>query len=373
MFFSHIPNKIFNICQLIVLSVVSFKIIVCDSHTRKQLIFSFILVFCIIFIYYNSKYIDIVELTIFILGSKNISFNKILNMYFYVSLIVIIAAMICAKLGFIENLIYFRGESIRQSFGIVYPTNFAAHVFFLILTYIYLKEDKISYLNIIVFSLLALFVYKYCDARLDTISIILSIVTFTYIKFKKRLEFNVLIKFLLTYSIPICMFISIGTTILYKNYSYNDVMIKLDKLLSNRLRLGSDGINMYGYSMFGNEITMKGNGGITDIIQDYFFIDSSYLLITLRYGYIFLCLFILVIINRCKNNNKTKNIKLQLIIALVAINSIVAHHLIDFAYNPFIMMIFTPLEENQLNTKKIKFRFSRMAIFSKKTKTLYRI
>ena len=86
--------------------------------------------------------------------------------------------MISALSGIIPNLIYRREQvtgTIRQSFGIVYPTDFAAHVLYLVLAYCYLFFKRITIKSYLFFCLLAYLLIYFCDARLSALSLVILI------------------------------------------------------------------------------------------------------------------------------------------------------------------------------------------------------
>ncbi|MDF2884832.1 MAG: hypothetical protein K0R54_5402 [Clostridiaceae bacterium] len=358
MFTTHIPNSIYTLLHIFAVSIVFVKIIAFNTYTFKRIIIYMVLGFCALLIYFYSKYFDVIALTVILIGAQNISLKKIVKSYFSITTFIVILAIISSKLGIIENLQYLRLDgTVRESFGIVYTTDFSAHIFYLILSYCYIKKKKVSYFDILTFIFLGIFVFKYCDARLDTISIILTSLVFLWIRIKSKFKFGKISKALLVYSLPICIVISIGATLAYNHNQYNDKLIFLNEILSGRLSLGSYGINTYGFSLFGQPITMFGNGGAVEQISNYFYIDCSYLLIALRNGTVFLLTICTLLVLGCKGHIKNGNIKLPLIIGLIAINSMVAHHFLDLAYNPFILMIATPVEAEIYEVfTKYKFR-----------------
>lgn len=353
MFNVYIRPKVYLILRILSMIIILVKVIAFDIFSFKQLINYLIFGSCLCLIYTFSGYTNLLYLAIILLGAKNVSLKKIVKTYFIITVVIIISAIISSKLGIIENLQYFRSDGkMRQAFGSVYPTDFASHIFYLILSYCYIKKGRLSYCNMATFTILALFLFYYCDARLDSISIIITILAFLF--FDNRKKIVMVKKLILVYAFPICILISIVVTMLYKKYQYTPLMASLNELLSGRLSLGSIGIDTYGFSAFGQQIIMNGNGGKIQPVDNYFFIDCSYLSIALKYGVIFLTIICIIFIITCKKYIKNSNVRLPLIITLIAINSMVAHHLLDLAYNPFILSIVTPIEAEiyKANVKK---------------------
>lgn len=361
MFWVYMSEEINLLIRVTTISLILIKIIYCDNYSVKQLTSIIILSIITIGSFFQSKYGILIDTIFLIIGAKGISFNKIVRLHIYVSVGIVILAMLGVKIGIIEHIVYYRNGKARYAFGSVYCTDFAARIFYITTSYAYLKNKQIKFKDIVIFTILAWFIYTYCGARLDTISMILVIVSLlVYLlisSIKKdwieKVKLGFIEKTVLIYSIPICALISFYTTI---NYSiYNKTMVKLNSILSERLELGLLGIKKYGIKLLGQPVTMKGNGGTTKQITNYFFIDSSYLYIMLCYGLI--VLFIVSIYFVCLNKRMINEGNLFFVwaVLIIAINSMVAHHFMDIAYNPFIISFLALIEKNS-PSKRLKWK-----------------
>lgn len=355
MFSVHMSGIVTKIINIFLIISIFIKITLFDKYSIEDIIMIKILGFTALLCFILTKQIKIINLFILIIGAKDVSFRKIINAYFYITLWVMIIAMISVKLGIIEHIITERNGLLRYSFGSIYATNFSAHVFYLIISYIYINYNRIKLLHSLIFGILGCFVYRFCGARLDFISIMMITLFSIYMNLNKERiihnrKLSKINKVLLIYSVTLCALISIITTLLYNPSSIK--MINLDKILSNRLSQGMKGITEYGMKLFGQNITMIGNGGTSEsIIKDYFFIDCSYLNIALRYGVILLIIicFYYAIYNMKKINEG--NILIPILILFIAINSCIAHHFINIAYNPFILVLFSLDKQIYKNNK----------------------
>lgn len=355
MFNVYIGDSVSTIVNLFAMLMLMIKIMIFDKYTFKNIVIMGLLGVASIIIYRASSYIDLIYLVIFIIAAKNVDFKKIVQIFLYVKIIITILAMIACKLGLIEHIVYFRDGKYRYSFGSVYATDFAAGIFFSIVAYCYIKFEKLKIGDVIIFIGLGCFTDYYCDARVDSISIFMVAIICSYFIIRNKiinkdsLKINKIIRILLIIAVPIS---SISSIFITKAYSpSNKLMVNLNKLLSDRLNLGKIGIDKYGFKLFGQSIRMVGNGGTNVKPTDYFFIDSSYLFIVLRYGIVilvFICILYMFFINKAL---KEGNIILPIIITFIAINSIVAHHFMDIAYNPF-MLIFFAINNIGINSQK---------------------
>ena len=94
----------------------------------------------------------------------------ILKTYVGVAGTIVLAVFLLSLLKVVPNLQYSRGAVIRNSFGFIYPTDFAAHCFYLYVAISYLLKDRYIGLRSLSGVLLALFIIKFCDARMNAIS-----------------------------------------------------------------------------------------------------------------------------------------------------------------------------------------------------------
>ena len=118
----------------------------------------------------------------------------------------------------------------------------------------------------------------------------------------------------------------------------NNIWEKLDDTLLARLKLGKRAFTEYGIKIFGQRIEMIGNGGSLELKGEYFFLDSSYVNILMIWGIAFLIVVLILFGYACYRNRK--DLYFQYAIALIAVNCVIAHHLMDIAYNPFMLAVF---------------------------------
>lgn len=355
MFKVHMSNHITTLVNIFCIYMLILKIIVFDKYTFKEF-YKVVILGCIFTLaYFISGYNMLILLILFIIGAKDVQFEAIVKAYLIVGTAIVILAMISSKLGIIEHIIYLREGKFRYAFGSIYATDFASGIFFLVISYFYIRYEKLTVFESIGFVLLGIFTSYYCDARLDSLSIFaVSIFSFYTILLRlKNINLNkvkiknIFIKFILKIAVPLSALVSIIVTNMYD--PSNALMVYLNKFFNNRLIMGKKGIVDYGFTLFGQKIDMIGNGGTNKIINNYFFIDSSFLHIALRYGLlvlIILCVYYFIFIKDSIHNGE---VLLPIIIIFISVNSMIAHHLIDLAYNPFILVFFAEIGKNNEN------------------------
>lgn len=289
-------------------------------------------------IYTKNKFL--LEYFVIILSCKNIEFKKIVKIFFWVDLYLLLLTMLEAKIGLIDSFIGYREDgTIRQAFGVIYPTDFAAQVFFIILAYMYMRDKKITIVELFGIFIIGVFVYITTDTRLDTISILLSIVVMGIYKYNL-----IPIDILIFRKIVPLSFIILQIFMIFLTVDFspdNGVYDKLDTLLSERLSLANTSYKENGVKIFGQEMEYFGNGadGIPkgEIMN---FLDSSFVRIFIEYGLLFMVFLAYIFYVSMNRLFELKEDLLILLILLLFINCTIAQHFFDFSYNFIILMFF---------------------------------
>ncbi len=340
-----IPEIFRRFFQFAGIGLAIWKIVQFDCFNLKEIFFITVLFINVLLVKIFSGYSEPIYWVIFLVGAKNVSFEKILKSYFVVSLSIMLFAFSASLLKIIENLQYNSdNRGIRNSFGIIYPTDFAAHVFFLMLVFLYLKKSKVKICDYIICLIISVFIYCFCKTRLDCICMGLLIAGHMLIKYgvwgkkhrKKKQKKKSISMILGMYSMPAAFFIMWLLTVLY-NLGV-PIAYDIDYWISNRLRLQSQGMIEYGFRLFGQNVYMNGNGRSVILPVNYFFIDCSYFYVILQFGALFGILIFAIYAMCCRKNREDSFFHLTIV--MIAINCMIAHHLLSLAYNPFSMALF---------------------------------
>lgn len=351
MFVNSLPNIFFSIMKFSSFFLVLTKILFMDKYSSKKIIRIISITCLFIFSTFFSSYRVLMEYLIFILGANEVSLRKVVKTYLVIGILLLIVTIICAKLGIIENLIYQREGKKRESFGVCYPTDFVAHILFICMAFMYLKGKNMRWYNYLIITLIAGITYYLCDTRLDSGCMILAAVL-DFIYNKNLIKFDMkFVKYGLIFSYIICATISIYLSVNYNKYSnfYKEV----DKLLSSRLRIGNMMYNDYGVKLLGQQIDDHGWGGSLEFKYDkYNYIDCSYLRVLLKYGLVIFSIVMIANFVISIKLYKDGNYLELIIFTLIAMNSIIAQHLIDFSYNFLLLIYFSQINESLEGSKK---------------------
>lgn len=337
---NYIPIKVLKYVSLISLLI---KICFCDRYNKKQLLLLLLLGIGVILTVYFSTYKSIFICFIFVVGAKDVSFKEICKYYFYISLFLMLTIFILSYTGFIENLLYYKENIVRNSFGFSHPTEFSSHTLFMLISYILYKNNNLKIIDYIVILVIDLLIYKFCYTRLDCICIVLILFVSILYNRKKIKYNNAFLKNILIFSCVICAIISI---IASYNYNQNNKYYeKIDEILTYRLSLSKRAFNQNKIKIFGQQINeVNGLKKLQNKEIYYNFIDCSYVRILLKYG---LFLFSVIIVSSVIFNKKlynSNNYLLLLMIFIVSLASMVSHHYIDFSYNFLILAYLSKID-----------------------------
>ncbi len=240
----------------------------------------------------------------------NVDMKVVLKTYVIVAGILVLSVFLLSLLGEVPNLQYSREGVIRNSFGFIYPTDFASHCFYIFLAFSYLLKDKFIWIRSLIGVLLSFFIIKYCDARLNALSIILATIIFIFFYFNEDRG--------------------------------SPFLVSINKLVTGRLALGKNAFNTFGVHLFGTrDVLFKGSGGKTEAVIDYNYVDSSYVQMLFTYGVIPLVLLICLYVVISREQYKQGQYLYVVILSLVALNCMIEAFWFVPTYNIFMFLLLT--------------------------------
>lgn len=283
---------------------------------------------------------------LYVIPLADVNKERIVKTAFLIGLSITALTVLLSQMGVLENLVYYQeghetGSRVRQSMGFVYPTDFAAHIFFLLLMVFYLKKGKLSILTGMMYLGSAWFVKTYCDARLSMISIIGIMIAAVWMTFRKNKPLSGIMRKMVIIAAPLAATLTFVMEVMYSKGM--GVAISLNRLLSSRLSIGVKMLNQYGVGLLGQMIEQHGNGRTTQsVLQlygEYTYIDMSFQRILQMYGiiaFVVLLFFVVITTKKCLERGE---ICLPIIMAMIAISAVVDQHYMDFGYNVFLFLL----------------------------------
>lgn len=357
---AHIPwPPFFYFCvQIGIGLVVLFRYMVMRTSDIKKILFILLVIGSFIIARRYSGVDALLETGFLIAGANDIDYRKILKVYLIVEIPTTICTMIAGYTGVITDLVYHRGEQVRMSFGFVYPTDFAAGIIFMVTAWVVLRQVRCTWIEIGLMIISVVLFEKYCDVRNSEIVMMILIICVVYLKIRNKLAAKKGKEYMPSLLLKILCLVApyglAGFMILVSRFYRPDIewMAKLNTLFSTRLSLGKEVFDRYDIQIWGQDIPMRGNGGSTEVVADYFFIDSSYVNILMRLGLVaFILVMLIISIIMIKNLNLPY---MLMAMAIVCIHSVMEHHMFEVYYDVFLMLPLAKFDVKDIGKRQRK-------------------
>ena len=304
----------------------------------KYLILSILLLLSGVLVYFQTNRLNFLVYSMLLVLLVNVDMKVVLRNYVVVAGILVVGVFLLSLVGMVPNLQYNRAGVIRNSFGFIYPTDFASHCFYLFLAFSYLLKDKFIWTRSLFGVLLSAFIIKYCDARLNALSILLATVIFIYFYYSNGKKLKIFA--LLPYSAVV--FASTVTYLSYKFSWSNPFLVSINKLITGRLALGRNAFDTFGVHLFGTRnVQFIGSGGKTESVIGYNYVDSSYVQMLFTYGIVPVVLLIIIYVVASRKQYKDGQYLFVAILSLIAFNCMIEAFWFVPTYNIFMFLLFT--------------------------------
>ena len=341
------------------------------GNLRKAVLAIIVLLFFAFLFFYSAKTIDISDALVYlvlgfaIVGAINVKADHILIAGVIGNIVMIFhnIFMSCLRTDdisanlYTDNDFFYFGDDLFyiHKFNNSSSTDFAAHYFWIIAAYLWIRGKKITWGEIIATGALGFLVYSLSGSNTSLIcislSVLIAVISKLYTSYSMHSEKNhtksqekegsaiwkTLIKTIeicSKYSFVIFALIIISLTLLYDIGS--PLFYRLNMLLHQRLALGQRGIIEHGIHLFTSGVVLYGNN--TTIERYYNFIDSSYVSIIVTMG-IIPFVFYLVSMTAVQIKHK-KYLYGAALLAVCALSCLEEHHMAEIPYNFFLLLIF---------------------------------
>ena len=313
----------------------------------------------LVFIFSKNK--DIVIFVLTIIALKNCDFDKLVKVALGVFLTMLLLTVDLSLLKVLPDWTYGRGELIRHSLGLYYPTITQGLYLSVILMYCYLRKSDAKLIELLILETINIFLYTYTNGRLSFIlcSFILAMMViskFENIKYITKYAMCKKILKVLCYTFPILMFLlSFSLSVSYS--SGNSIVKNIDQVLSGRLKYSNEALKKYEITLFGKDIKWNGWGGHGYVknnnfnSSEYNYVDISYIRILLDYGIVATILILYAYTAILIKSYNQKKYWLCIIMFYILIWSFIEPYIIYIGKNIFALAFRNIINEG----KKIRF------------------
>ena len=322
------------------LFIVILKVLLVDKIDLVKKLLLLLLLSVVTVQFLNITYDDDLFLCVlFVVSAYGIDFRKILKTYLIESVILTAITTFAAVVGWIPNIVNHQYGHTRYALGSIWCTDYSAKIFFLLLVCLYLYSKKMKWFHWIGIIAICSTVFTFTFGKLDYSCMLLAIAVFFFHEWmqknsgKLKEKWEVLLEKLAVLFTPCAVLLMTVITLVYT--PSNSVLFKMNKMLSGRLGLGHNAFSNIKFNMIGQDIVWVGMGYISNdsVPEGYNFVDCSYLNILFTFGLLVILALIAAFVYLAYKNKKDH--RFILVVALISLNCMVAHHFIELAYNPF--------------------------------------
>ena len=342
-----------NFVPFFAIMLLAVRFLYIRSYSLSFLIFAPILILVGSMVYYKAGNLNGLMFLLLIVFLYKADLESILKIYTWTSLSFIVFIILLSLVNVIPNLQFVQtrpvGVVVRNSFGFIYPTDFASHCFYLFTALSYLLRKKFILLRTLSGVALAAFIIYYCDARLNAGSILAATGIFLYFYYRNKTEWRLF--GLLPFSAGIASSVMIY---LSNKFSWSQpIYVALNNFFSMRLHLGHEALKKYGIELFGiRGISFTGYGGKTETVLNYDYVDSSYVQMLFTYGMIPVVILICFYIFQSWKLYRRKEYLLLTILSLVAFNCMFEAFWVRPSYNIFMFLLFATIPVMEFEGEK---------------------
>ena len=245
------------------------------------------------------RYLVIAATVILMFAARKIPFRRVAFFSAILLTVVLAIVILLSQTGFIQDYVLDDGYGrIRHYLGFGYALFPATVLMNITMLVVYVRKQYILWLEIIILFAANVGIFVLTGSRLSFALSVIVIVAGAFLKIwpdflvkKKKIKYVLCLCFIVA---------ALGS--LFISYKYDPssaVQVKLNNLLSDRLEHQKTAMDEYGFSIFGQEVEMNGNGLNADgemvydeETEDYFYIDNNYVAWYVQNGVIFFVIMI---------------------------------------------------------------------------------
>ena len=162
------------------------------EYSLTFLIFAPLLFLVGCMIYFKTGTLNASMFIFLIIVLYKVEYESVLKLYAGLGLFFVLLIVFLSAIDIIPNLQFVQHRStgivVRNSFGFIYPTDFASHCFYIYMVISYLYRNKFIFQRTFSGLALAGFVTHFCDARLNAGSILAATGIFLYFYYRKHIK-----------------------------------------------------------------------------------------------------------------------------------------------------------------------------------------
>ena len=271
--------------------------------------------------------------------ARNVRFSLIAKVAMINLAILLIGIIGSSLIGIIPNVYLSTGHA-GYCLGFKYPLFPASLLFSFTCLALFLNRNR-NYLAVYAVLLFLNFImYLFVNARL---SFILSASAILLCFLCSRSSLNTLFQKISPFLTWSFVALAGASLIIASSQDLTEMLRPINNMLGDRLNLSYEGLQRYDLLPFGQKIEMHGNGSVSfnpDALKvPYFYIDNLYVQVALRFGIVFLVVYLAAYTMAAKRALKHKDIVLVIIFTILAIHQSIDDQTFRLQSNLFMLLL----------------------------------
>lgn len=297
---------------------------------------------------FNSEKVNLLwNSFVLVVGAKGMRFQNIVKFHFIVGLCFCLLNVAGNQFGMsvrAANVSGIEREGLlgmaveRKDFAYGWATDFANHVFFLLLEFWIIIKGKLNIWGYLAYIAISFFIIEQTDSRMAAGCILLILLFSLYLKWLiiSRTNAGLFMTWGLTYSIIFFAIISVIVVLLYK--PTDPFWFATNLIFSNRLSHGANAITEFGITWFGQPVEMYGLINV-EKGQETNFVDSTYLQYLIRYGIVLLTILILIFVLLARRAVKRGDTVFVIALFIASLVGVISQFLFEYRYCVLILAL----------------------------------
>ena len=303
------------------------------------------------FAYRTGRELFLLMIPMLAAGTAGIDYRKVLKVYAASVGSFLALTILCSFTGVIPNIIYAGGGRFRSSWGIAYPTDFASLVLFFVMV-LWLSWEKMPEASAILAAFISIWIsLAIAGSRTSALCSFLFLAAILYYMLSRRMlrrksqvsKFSKIVQLLMAFSFVLFAAAYFFAVLLYAQGT--KVGAAFDRLFSYRLYMTLMILRDQGISAFGSSYPQVGLGGITIESEAYYFLDSSYAMLLIRYGWVPFVTAAALWTGMGLRAYRAGDQKLLAIMTVIAFHAMSEHHFPEVQYNILLVLPFASITE----------------------------
>ena len=330
-----------------------------NRYTKQKLLFYIVMILLFLVAGYQTRRVYMLTYALFIMAAANHkSFPTLIKATVAGIGLSRLIVLILSQIGVVQDIIMTRSAERYEvglystsvhCFGYIYLHYIPYTFFFISLCLMYLKKRKMSWLEVVLWCLAHNIVYYFCGIRLALYLGLFSLVLYVVLVKLNWIQINnSFVKWGLTASFPLAMFISVFVSLNYD--PTNPFYFELNLFSSGRIRLMKEAFTRYPITLFGQYIQTYGR----ESSHGYFYLDSGYIFTLLGYGVLLSTVVILMYSCLCWYACKRKDKVLFIWLVCTLLFTFSNNGWIYLEYNPILLAF--PFVWNEEFREKLRSR-----------------